>query len=343
MKKLVALFLCVVMLVGSVCLSALAANEEINGTIMIYTSIYQDVLDEMVKALKEEFPNLDVQTFYGGTGNIQAKLAAEMDAGSIQVDLLLVAEPAYSLELKEKGYLHAYKTEAAKNLRFPYDEEGYWYPVRVCNMVLAYNPEMYSEEELATSYADFAKNPDLKGMISMGNPLTSGTAMAAVASLSEKYGYDYFADLAAQGIMVESGSVALTKLQTGECKEIMILEESVLKLREEEGSELACIYPTDGNIMIPSTVMTINQEHAPNKNIAACEAVTDWLLSDAGQQFVLNGWMHSVLSTVDGVPYDSMDTNELIKSDMGVDWVRCYQQRDEIRKAFEETVTLPAK
>lgn len=340
MKKIFALILTALMAI-SLAAPAMAVNEEITGKIMIYTSIYQDVLDAMVEALKEEFPNLTVDTFYGGTGNIQTKLSAEMDAGNIQVDLLLVAEPAYSLELKELGYLHQYKTSAAENLRFPYDEEGYWYPVRVCNMVLAYNPEMYDREELPQSFEAFANDESVKGFISMGNPLTSGTSMAAAAALSDKYGYEFFAQLGNQGVMVESGSVALTKLQTGECKEIMILEESVLKLREEEGSELAVIYPTDGNIMIPSTVMTVKEEFAPNKNIAACEAITDWLLSDAGQQFVLNGWMHSVLNTVDGVPYDSIDTNGLIETDMGVDWVRCYSQRDEIRKEFEENVTIP--
>lgn len=340
MKKRVALFLAVLMACSAFALPALAVNEDITGKIMIYTSIYQDVLDAMVEALGEAFPNLTVDTFYGGTGNIQTKLSAEMDAGNIQVDLLLVAEPAYSLELKELGYLHQYSTDAAEGLRFPYDEEGYWYPVRVCNMVLAYNPELYDIDELPQSFYDFANDESVKGYISMGNPLTSGTSMAAVAALSDKYGYDYFKALGNQGVMVESGSVALTKLQTGECKVIMILEESVLKLREEEDSELAVIYPTDGNIMIPSTVMTINEEYAPNKNIAACEAVTDWLLSEAGQRFVLDGWMHSVLKTMDDVPYDSIDTNSLIETDMGVDWVRCYTMRDEIRTQFEENVMV---
>ncbi len=343
MRKFVALVLCVLLATTVFSVPAMAVNEEITGKIMIYTSIYQDVLDAMVAALKIEFPNLTVETFYGGTGKIQTKLAAEMDAKKIEADLLLVAEPAYSLELKEKGYLHAYKTEAAKNLRFPYDEEGYWYPVRVCNMVLAYNPEMAAQDEVAQSFQDFATMESLKGAISMGDPLTSGTTMAAAAALSDKYGYEYFKQLGAQNVMIESGSVALTKLQTGECKEIMILEESVLKLREEEGSEIAVIYPTDGNIMIPSTIMTIDEQYAPNKNIKACEAITDWLLSDAGQQFVLSGWMHSVLSTVSGVPFDSVDTNGLIGTDMGVNWDRCYKNREEIRKAFEESVAMPAK
>jgi iron(III) transport system substrate-binding protein len=61
----------------------------------------------------------------------------------------------------------------------------------------------------------------------MGNPLTSGTTMAAAAALSEKYGYVYFDQLGKQQIMIESGSTALAKLETGECKELMILEESV--------------------------------------------------------------------------------------------------------------------
>lgn len=341
MRKLVAFMLGILMAVSLFSAPAMAANEEITGTVTIYTSIYQDVLDMMVEALKVEFPNLAVDTFYGGTGTIQTKLTAEMDAGNIMCDMLLVAEPAYSLELKELGYLHAYVTENAANLRFDYDEEGYWYPVRVCNMVLAYNPEMYDADELPNSFYDFAHDESVKGYISMGNPLTSGTTMAAVAALSDLYGYEYFTALGQQEVMVESGSVALTKLQTGECKQIMILEESVLKLREEEDSELAVIYPTDGVILIPSTAMIINEDYAPNKNVEACEAITDWLLSDAGQAFVLKGWMHSVLSTVEEVPYDSIDTNTLIEDDIGVDWERCYQQRAEIRTAFEEAVSIP--
>ena len=338
MKKLLTLLAC--LLVLSISVPALAVNEDVSGKVVIYTSMYQFVIDMMSEALKEEFPNLEVEFFYGGTGALQTKLAGEMETGTLECDMMLVAEPAYSLELKEGGWLHPYVIEnAADILRFPYDEEGYWYPVRVCNMVLAYNPELNSAESLPSSFKEFAEDPSLKGQISMGNPLTSGTTMAAVAALSDKYGYEYFTALGNNDVMIESGSTALAKLQTGECKVIMILEESVLKIRKEEGSKIACIYPTDGNILIPSTVMTVAEDRSANMNIEACEAITDWLLSEAGQKFVLEGYMHAVTKGMTEVPYDSIDTDGLIATDMGVDWVRCYSQREEIRTEFQERVT----
>ena len=41
----------------------------------------------------------------------------------------------------------------------------------------------------------------------------------------------------------------------------------------------------------------------------------------------------------DKVPFDSISTEELIKSDIGVDWVRCYTQREEIQNEFQNYVT----
>ena len=340
MKKILALVLCLIMSLGMMS-NALAVNEDVEGKITVYTSIYQFVIDMMSAELKAEFPNLEVEFFYGGTGSLQTKLTGEMETGTLGCDMMLVAEPAYSLELKEGGWLHQYEVEDAESiLRFPYDEEGYWYPVRVCNMVLAYNPELYTPDQLPKTFKEFAEDESLKGKISMGNPLTSGTTMAAVAALTDKYGYEYFDALGANDVMIESGSVALGKLETGECKAVMILEESVLKERKEKGSELACIYPEDGVILIPSTAMIVAEEKSANMNIEGCEAVANWLLSEAGQKLILEGYMHSVFAGMKEVPYDSVDTDSLIEKDMGVDWVRCYTQREEIRTEFQERVTV---
>ena len=340
MKKILALVLCLIMSLGMMS-NALAVNEDVEGKITVYTSIYQFVIDMMSAELKNEFPNLEVEFFYGGTGSLQTKLTGEMETGTLGCDMMLVAEPAYSLELKEGEWLHQFEVEDADTLlRFPYDEEGYWYPVRVCNMVIAYNPELYTPDQLPKTFKEFAEDPSLKGLISMGNPLTSGTTMAAVAALTDKYGYEYFDALGANDVMIESGSVALGKLETGECKAVMILEESVLQARKEKGSKIACIYPEDGVILIPSTAMIVAEEKSANMNTEACEAVANWLLSEAGQKLILEGYMHSVFAGMKEVPFDSVDTDSLIEKDMGVDWVRCYTQREEIRTEFQERVTV---
>lgn len=338
MKKLLATLLTLVLLLGGS--SALASNTEVSGKVIIYTSMYQDICDMMSEALKAEFPNCEIEFFQGGTGTLQTKIAGEMESGKLGCDMLMVAEPAYSLELKEGGWLHPYLTEARNNMRFDYDEEGYWYCVRVCSMGLAYNPDMYAKEEIPTSYEAFAYDAEAAGMISMSNPLTSGTAMATIVGLLDKYGEEYFDALGKQNVMIESGSSALAKLETGECKVIMILEESVLKKREEEGSTLEWFIPDDGNVLVPSTVMTVDPAKSANSNATACEAITDWLLSEEGQSYIVKGWMHSVLTDYPAEPYDGASTVDLKGKDIPVDWEKCYKERDTIRTMFQEKVTV---
>jgi iron(III) transport system substrate-binding protein len=208
-------------------------------------------------------------------------------------------------------------------------------------MVLAYNPDKYKKEELPNSFKDFANDPSVAGKISMSNPLTSGTAMASIVALMDKYGDGYFAALGKQKVAVESGSVALTKLETGECMEVMILEESVLKKRQEESSKLEVIYPTDGVINIPSTIMTVDAKWSANNNVAACETITDWFLSDEGQASIVAGWMHSVLKDYPKAPFDAIPTQDILKNTVKIDWVKCYKNREQIRTLFQESVTIP--
>ena len=141
--------------------------------------------------------------------------------------------------------------------------------------------------------------------------------------------------LQAQGV-----AELIAKLEAGECSVVMILEESVLKKREEEGSTLEWFIPDDGNVLIPSTVMTVAPEKSANNNIAACEAITDWLLSDEGQSYIVKGWMHSVITDYATEPYDGKPTQELMDTNIPVDWEKCYKERDSIRTLFQENVTV---
>ena len=316
------------------------AGGEPAGKIVIYTSMYEDIIEAVDRVLERTFPRCDIEFLYGGTGALQARINAEQASGRLGCDMLLVAEPSYSLELKETGMLHTYKSPAASNLLFDYDPDGYWYPVRISNMVIAYNPEKSSRNSVPGSFYDFAYDAGLKGLVSMSNPLTSGTAMATVTALKDKYGYTYFEALAKQEVVIESGSVALERLESGECRAVMILEESVLKKREEERSKLEVIYPDDGTVMIPSTIMTIAEKWSASQNAAAAEKITDWFLGTEGQNAIVSGWMHSVRKDYPKPPFDSIPTAQIMALSMPVNWINCFKQRNEIQERFEELVII---
>ena len=332
---------------------------DVEGELVIYTSMYQFAIEMMDEALKEKFPNLKPGNdgsffYYSGTSSLITKIYGEMGENHDQpldADMFMVAEPAFSLELKDYGYLHPFEIENADQLlRFEYDKEGYWYPVRVLNMVLASNPEKEQEWKekgvnIPHSFKDFAYDPTLKGYISMSDPMTSGSAYASVVALLDTYGEEYLDKLSENGVMRESGSTAIAKLQSGECASIMILEESILKYIDDEAkkgntvTDLQVIYPDDGVILVPSTVMIVAEEYSKNVNTEAAEAVAKWMLTEEAQKIIMQAYMHSVLRDQTEFPAHSIDTNKLIEMDMGVDWEKAYHEREEINNLWTEKVT----
>ena len=175
--------------------------------------------------------------------------------------------------------------------------------------------------------------------------MTSGSAYASVVSLLDTYGEEYLDDLSKNKVMRESGSTAIAKLQSGECAAIMILEESILKYIDEEEKKgntvtnLEVIYPEDGVILIPSTVMIVAEEYSKNVNTEAAEAVAQWMLTEEAQQIIMNAYMHSVLADEEDYPKNSIPTEDLIEMDMGVDWEKAYHDREEINNMWTEKVT----
>jgi iron(III) transport system substrate-binding protein len=133
--------------------------------------------------------------------------------------------------------------------------------------------------------------------------------------------------------------VPLHNLERAKYKLAMVLEEQVLKKRQEEQSKLEVIYPSDGTIMIPSTIMIINNKWSANRNNQAAQAISDWFLSLEGQNAMVDAWMHSVRSDFTRLPHDAVGTAEIRANSMPVNWENCFRERVAIQTDFEENVT----
>lgn len=306
----------------------------LKGEVMVYTSIYPDIIDNMCKPhVAKAFPDMKVNWFQGGTEKVMTKITGEIKAKKIAADVLMVADPSYYLKLDEQKLLLPYKSKEADNVISDKDPEGAWYAVRICNMIIAYNGDKLKPEDAPKNWTDLT-DPKWKGKIAMPNPMLSGTAYVAVGALADKYGWEYFDKLKANGIRVEEGNSAIqNKLLTGEYAAAMILEENILKLANTKNEPLKVSYPTDGVVQIPSPIAIFNT----TKNPEGAKAMVDWWLSKEGQEAVVKGWMHSVRADVPG-PKGSVETKKLVDSRIKIDWKKLADNNAEIKEELRKRV-----
>ena len=112
----------------------------VKGDLMVYTSIYPDIIDNMCKPnVAKAFPDMKVNWFQGGTEKVITKITGEIKAKKIAADVLMVADPSYYLKLQEQGLLLPYKSKEDANVISEKDKDGNWYGVRISNMIIAYN------------------------------------------------------------------------------------------------------------------------------------------------------------------------------------------------------------
>ena len=304
------------------------------GELMVYTSIYPDIIDNMCKPnVAKAFPEMKVNWFQGGTEKVVTKITGEIKAKKIGADVLMVADPSYYLKLEDQKLLLPYKSKEEKNLINDKAADGAWYAVRVCNMIIAYNADKLKAEDAPKNWTDLA-DPKWKGKIAMPNPMLSGTDYVAVGALADKYGWEYFDKLKANGLRVEEGNSAIqNKLLTGEYAAVMILEENILKLANTKKEPLKVIYPKDGVVQVPSPIAIFNT----TKNPEGAKALVDWWLSKEGQQAVVKGWMHSVRGDVKE-PIGSVPTKGLTDGKIKVDWRKLADNNAKIKEEFRKRV-----
>jgi len=196
--KALALVLCFSMI--------LSACTKSNKTVVIYTSAEENRREAMQADLDARFPAYTIRIEYYSTGNLLSLLLTE--GTDIECDIIGEMEYANLDRIIEiLADLSSYNTSVYSVDMVP-SEPRYlpWYRNGGC---IAVNRMVLSEQNLPIpeSYADLL-NPVYRGLISMPNPLSSGTGYMFLKSLVNAWGeneaFDYFDALAPNILMFTS-------------------------------------------------------------------------------------------------------------------------------------------
>lgn len=266
------------------------SRDRPGGEVVLYTSMPDDVVDELEGVIEDRFPDLDgnrwmpvgtrhisLTVVRGRTADIEQRIADDLENGEIEADLIWLAEPSPYFRYKDMGLLSRYTPPAdapipAANV----DPDGYYVAGRVIGMVLAWNTALCPD-----GLDDW--NDLIAAQPSAFPAPQSGAARTLIKALLDRHGRGYLMGLASSGTQsVTSNDEARDGVVAGDYEAVAVLD-YMARQAKASGAPIDYAYPASGTVVIPSPIaITAN---GPNPN--AARLVADFILSEAGQKIVV--------------------------------------------------------
>lgn len=261
----------------------------------VYTSIYNDVLDDLAPQVQAAMPEVEVRWYKAGSEEVAARVTAELAAGGTRADVLMTADIFWYENLRQEGHLKVLPPDllgkVPDSLR---DPDGTYMASRAAAMVMVVNDRALGGVPAPVSYADLAK-PEYKGKVVIGDPLKSGTHFVALALLSRTLGWTWYRSLRANEAVIEGGnSAVLRRIETGDRPIGLLLLENFIKAKQG-GSIARLVVPKEGAIVIPSPIAILAKARQPEPALKLCRM----MMEKSGQEAMVRGRMYP---SVPGLP-----------------------------------------
>jgi len=290
-----------------------SSSEGEPSTLTVYTSEPQEKIDELVAAFGEQHPDIEVEVFRAGTGDLTTRIATEREAGEIQADVLLAADAATFEDYAADDLLAEYLPADVDALNPDVvDPEGFYVGTRIIPTVIAYNTTMI--EEPPASWQDLT-DPEYADQIVMPNPDVSGAAAynAAVWATTPELGDAWLEALAKNApVIADSNGPTSQAVATG-AQPVGIVVDYLVRELAAQGSPIDVSYPSEGvpYVSQPAGILADTDEEE------AAQAFVDFLVSEEGQQIAVEQSylpVRSDVGTPEGAP--SMDEIEILSPDL---------------------------
>ncbi len=248
-------------------------------SLMVYTSMKEVIIGKVRDAFTEKYPDIEFDYYSAGAGKLMAKIAAERQSGHISCDVLWTSEVPDFLQLKKEGILLPYVSPEAAHLVSPLkDEDGYFTPIRLGTLGIAYNTNKIKEPP--ASWEDLLK-PEYKDSFAVANPALSGTSMVSLSMLIENLGWDYIEKLKANGAKMGQGSGQVVDDTAAGDISACIAVDYITIDKIVKGATLGFAYP-EQMLVIPSPAAIFKE----TENAEAAKLFIDFLLSEEGQKII---------------------------------------------------------
>ena len=263
--------------------SAAEKNVSLSGKVTVYMPSPAGLADKIAAGFQEK-TGVQVETFQGTTGEILARLEAE--AANPVADVVILASWSDGLSMKADGKIMSYTPENAdKAVEGWIDSDNMLFGYSASAVGIIYNTTVIPE--MSADWSELA-DAQFKDTLAIPDPEKSGACKDFVAGFVNKYGWDAFEGMAANGMIVPGANkAALEAVTTGEVGALVAGVDYNAYSSIKKGEPLAIYYPAGGTVVNPRPAMIMNT--APN--VENAKAFIDYLYSDEAQQLVADAFL----------------------------------------------------
>lgn len=258
-----------------------AAKKE--GKVVWYTSLAIPSSTAIAHAFRTKYAGVDVEVHRTGSQRVLQRVMQEAGAGIKNADVIHTSDAGHFVLFKDKGMLMKYIPKGAEVFPAGFkDKDGFYFGMRATLSVIAYNPKSVAEKDAPKTWKDLL-NPKWKGKMVSAHPGYSGIIMTHVLALVNLYGWEYFRELAKNGLhMVQSANDPAGVVASGERPVGANGAEYFYYKTQKQGNPIKIIYPNEGIPLVVSPVAIAKDAPHPN----AAKLFSEYIFAKESQQLL---------------------------------------------------------
>jgi len=257
-------------------------------------TVYTPLIDTEIGTYFKEFERqtgIHIQYVRLSSGDLFARVEAEKDNPKASVIFGGPVESIY-IPLKQDGLLEAYQSPGFADIPAEYkDKDGYWTGMALNMIGFATNSNLAKEKGInpPQSWYDLIK-PELKGLVSMSHPSSSGTAYTIIATLVQLMGedkaFDYLKQLNQNIAMYQkSGSAPAKQAGLGEALVGISFGADIISIKNQ-GYPLVLTFPKEMTGYTVDGIALI--KNGPASEYKNAKKFIDFFTSKEGNEFFVN-------------------------------------------------------
>ncbi len=258
----------------------LAGAAAAQGQLTVYTSQPVDQMEQVIALFNQSHPDIKVEMFRSGTTEVMNRLMTEVEAGSPQADVLLIADTVAMTQAKDRGLLLAWPEAPVAGLpEGQFDPDMTFFGTKLITTGIVWNTA--SGTPRPESWRDLLA-PAARDRVIMPSPLYSGAAVIHVGTLAntEGFGWDYFEALKNNGAIAVRGNGGVRDAVARGERAYGVLIDYMAFGAAAEGSPVEFVFPAEGVTAINQPVAIL----ASSQNVEAAKAFVAFQLGREAQE-----------------------------------------------------------